>query len=245
MARARPDFLPQSAYLRSGHSALSALADPEDAERHAPIRTGLQIALTMALEAGAEPPLTFVGAGATAIVFCDDQQAYKVARAERAVGLLADEAEWLETARTLPEVAPHVARFYRWDPLHGVLVRECIRGSVGSWGRDRKIREIWDRIQPVMLAAGWLMPEYKEDSFVFDEQDQPKLVDAGFASRIGNRLLIYVAQVLDGTREMLDGFDPLSDLAFYVRRELGEPGLDAELAEKLLDQLYERGASRG
>lgn len=241
----RPPFIPQSEYLRAGHTAQSALSNPDDVATHAPLRSGLDVALTMALEAGAAPPLTYVGAGATAYVFCDRRAAYKVARSEKAVQVLADEAEWLATASKLPEVKSHVAKFRRWDPLHGVLVRECIRGSAGTWGRDAKIRAVWDAIQPVMLAAGWLMPEYKEDSFVFDRQGRAKLVDAGFASRIGNRLLRYVQDVLDGRRELPDGFDPLSDLAFYVRRELGEPGLDERLAADLLERLYARGASRG
>lgn len=237
----RESSLPSSDFLRKGHRAIDALSNPRDLPGAGARDTGwIEIALTNALEAGAEPPLEYMGAGAEGIVLCDADFAYKVAR--RRKDKLRDEADWLSIASQIPEVRPHVALFERWDPQHGVIVRECIQGEPGVWDRSRKVRETWDFIAPYMLAEGWTMPEFKEDSMVFDASGKPKIVDAGFVSRISNRLLGYVEDILDGkiTRDELEDD---STLAFYIRREFGqEPPMDEARAHRLLSRLYALGA---
>jgi len=231
--------IPQSSYFRGGHRAIEALSNPRDLLGGE--TTWIEIALTYAIEAGATPPLEYIGAGGEGVVFCDARFAYKVARGRKRERLY-DEAEWLSMASQIPEVRPYVAAFERWDPEHGVIVRECIRGRSRAWNAGVKIRELWDHVAPYMLAEGWAMPEFKEDSVVFDEDGRPKLVDAGFASRVSNRLLAYVEDILDG-KVTRDEVDDDSTLAFYVRREFGqkEP-LDEERARRLLARLYALGA---
>jgi hypothetical protein len=232
---------PRSEFIRAGRQALDAVANLGDIAPGLLHGTSMSDAAYHALEAGAEPPLEYIGAGGEGVVFCDAHFAYKVARGRKRERLY-DEAEWLSVASQIPEVRPYVAAFERWDPEHGVIVRECIRGRSRAWNSGSKIRELWDHVAPYMLAEGWTMPEFKEDSVVFDEDGRPKLVDAGFVSRVSNRLLAYVEDILDG-KVTRDEVDDDSTLAFYVRREFGQKeALDEERAHRLLARLYALGA---
>ena len=86
--------------------------------------------------------------------------------------------------------------------------------------------------------------ELKEDSVIFDDSGNPKIVDAGMVSRVSNRLLKYVDAILDG-RINPDEYEDHSTLAFYVRREFGQkPPMDEEHARRLLERLYALGARR-
>jgi hypothetical protein len=236
-------FMPHSAFIRAGHRAIDAISNLDDVPLGFLQGDAITDAAYRALEAGAEPPLEYIGAGATGIVFCDPRLAFKVSR-RRKGHTLEDEAEWLETAATIPEVRPHVAALERWDPENRVIVRECVRGSRGTWGGSRKIHELWDYIAPYMLAEGWTMPELKEDSVIFDDSGNPKIVDAGMVSRVSNRLLGYVDAILDGRIDP-DEYEDYSTLAFYVRREFGQkPPMDEARAQRILERLYELGARR-
>lgn len=235
--------MPKAPYFLAGNKALDAIKNIDEAPPGYLKGTALQDAAYHAIEAGAEPPIEFIGMGATGIVFCDANKAFKVARHKVAARVLFDEAQWLETAGRIREVAPHVSRLYRWDAKHKVIVRECVRGDRGTWGGSRKIHELWDKLAPYMLAAGWTMPELKEDSVIF-EDGHPKIVDAGLVSRVSDRLLDFVEDTLDGRIEPSD--DSLSDFAFYVRREFGmKPPMDEARAQRILERLYALGASRG
>lgn len=233
--------LPSSAFIRAGHRALDAVSNLDDIPPGYLHGTAIGDAAYRALEAGAEPPLEYIGAGATGIVFCDPHSAFKVARHSKG-RTLTDEAEWLETAASIPQVRPYVATIERWDPEQRVIVRECVRGSRGTWGGSQKIRDLWDRIAPYMLAEGWTMPELKEDSVIFDDNENPKIVDAGMASRVSDRLLEYVNAILDGRIDP-DTYEDHSTLAFYVRREFGQsPPMNEARAQQLLERLYALGA---
>jgi len=216
--------------------AIETLSNPRDL----PNISGIENTIESAIEAGATPPLEYMGAGAEGVVLCDEHFAYKVSRGRK--DRLRNEAEWLSVASQIPEVRPYVATFESWDPEHGVIVRECVRGRHGAWDAGKKVRALWDHVAPYMLAQGWTMPEFKDDSVVFDEAGNPKLVDAGFVMRVSNRLLAYVEDILDGKIER-DALDDDSTLAFYVRREFGqkEP-LDETRAHRLLTRLYALGA---
>lgn len=238
----RESFMPRSEFILAGNKALDAISNLDEVPPGYLQGDALRDATYRALEAGAEPPLEYIGAGATGIVFCDPSFAFKVARHRRG-HTLEDEAEWLETAASIPEVAPYVAHLERWDPEQRVIVRECVRGDRGTWGGSSKIHALWDQIAPYMLAEGWTMPELKEDSVIFVDR-VPKIVDAGMVSRISNRLLGYVEDVLDG-RITPDEYEDWSTLAFYVRREFGQKeGLDEKRANLILERLYELGARR-
>lgn len=237
--------LPTSPFIRAGHSALDAISNLDDIPRGLLQGDSIRDAAYYALEAGAEPPFEYIGAGATGVVFCDEHAAYKVARHRRGRSrTLDDEAAWLETAMAIPEVRPHVAELIRWDAKNRVIVRECVRGNRGTWGGSAKIHALWDTIAPYMLAEGWTMPELKEDSVIFDDDGNPKIVDAGMVSRVSNRLLGYVEDVLDG-RITPDEYEDWSTLAFYIRREFGQKeALDEHRARLILDRLYALGARR-
>jgi hypothetical protein len=77
--------------------------------------------------AGMPPGVEYMGAGMTSVVFCDGETAFKVARQATPTlrRMLDEEAEWLVAAGNVPTVAPHVARFHRFDPLNAVIVRAC------------------------------------------------------------------------------------------------------------------------
>jgi hypothetical protein len=202
----------------------------------------IERAADRAWHAGSARELEFVGIGMTGVVFCDDGYAYKVARSAHAREMLAEEAEWLATAAQIPEISDYVARFVDWDRREGVIVRECVRGSGGTWGASSKVSRIFDHVAPFMLAHGWTMPEFKEDSVVFDEAGHGKIVDASMAQRVSNRLLAYVESVLEGRRSPRS-IETINDFAFYVRREFGQkPPMDEERARRLLGRLYELGA---
>jgi len=132
-------------------------------------------AFSRALMAGARRPLEFKGFGAEGIVFCDDRaHAFKVGRGNRS---LENEAGWLETASGIPEIAGHVAKFYRYHPNENVIERECVEPF--------PLLDVFAKIERVMLKHGWTAPESKDDSFVFSARG-PVLVDAGFTHHIGD-----------------------------------------------------------
>jgi hypothetical protein len=113
---------------------------------------------------------------------------------------------------------------------------------VGAWAVGKKVSELYDRVAPYMLAEGWTMPELKEDSVVFQENGQGKIVDAGSAHQISNRLLAWVEDILEGRRER-ESYDNDSTLAHYIRREFGQKEkMDEARARRLLDRLYALGA---
>lgn len=217
------------------------LTNPDDVP--STIASQLEDLLGRAIAAGATPPIEFMGAGMTAAVFCDTKYAYKVAR--RPSVLFRDEVGWLETAMQVPKVRRYVAKLIRWDRRNRVIVRECVRGRPGGWGSSNKVRQIWETVTPLMLEHGWLMPEHKEDSIVFDEAGNGKIVDAGAAHRISKRLLDFVEGILDGSLPRDD--DTNDDLAFAIRWELGETRSfknDDVRAKQILDRLYALGARR-
>lgn len=150
--------------------------------------------------AGAVGVLDLQGIGMTAWVFCDEQGvAFKVARnmTPSSVEMLAREAEWLRVANAVPGVKMHVARFYRWHPEVGVIVRECVRQRDRSTMRRRKQEgDLWDlhhSIERSMLPYGFTAPELKADSYVFTRDRGYVLVDAGFVHKTGSRLARDIA----------------------------------------------------
>jgi hypothetical protein len=177
-----------------------------------------------ALDAGARPPLTYVGAGMTAAVFCDDRgRAFKVGRelAPILFHLLSNEAEWLEAAGKTPWVRDRVAHIYRFHAEELVIERECPMPSEAAWYRYRGTT--WDlhrEIEARMIPRGWTAPEYKEDSYVVTD-DGPILVDASMAHRVGKNLLRYTLEVLRGRRPVYTQDRP-SDFAFHLRMEVGK-----------------------
>jgi hypothetical protein len=187
------------------------------------------------LAASARPPLEYVGAGMTGIVFCAGDVAYKVARDTRPIDhqIFEEEAEWLEAASHVPEVAPHVARFRHFDPENLVIERDCPHPDpdMSAWRYgEGKLFDLHGRIEREMIPHGWTAPEFKPDSYVITSRG-PVLVDASMPSRVGAELAQYIEDVVSGERE-LRTTQP-SDLAFYVRREIGQT-LSKDEAERLL-----------
>lgn len=162
----------------------------------------LQDEVQRALDAGAEPPLTWVGCGATACVFCDSEQtAYKVSHydTDHFREIFEREYEWLETAF---EAGLPVAEPYALNLEEIVLVRYCPVGRPP--GNTRSLQTLhYETIANRMRELGWTMPEYKEDSYVV-EDGKPILVDASAPLRIGKRMLRYAREVLSGKRDLYE-----------------------------------------
>lgn len=197
----------------------------------------LDEAAVRAVQAGAVGDLTYQGAGATGIVFCDERKiAYKVARRGREASV-AEEAEWLARAEHVPGVRERVARNARYDTKHDVLVRECVQGSVGTSRQTSKLFDVHQEIRAAMKPYGWLAPEFKEDSYGMTRGRGPVLVDASSALRVGKELVRYTQDVLAARRPQTER---LEDIAFAIRQERGG-SIPAVVADKLLVKLRARG----
>jgi hypothetical protein len=215
--------------------------NPEDVD--ARVLPELDEAAARALRAGANPPLTYLGAGMTGIVFCDaGQLAFKVGRARGSVPApsiyrgLHDEAAFLAAAARVPFVRDHVAKVFGFDATYVVIVRECVRGRPGGWGAPRGLSDTFNEIARRMEKnkdAEWGSPEAKENSFVWTG-DKWVLVDAGSAHRLGYNLLRYVDATLRGR---VKHPEQLSDLAYYVRREIQEGAVRPEDGKAILERL--------
>ena len=153
-----------------------------------------------ALDAGAEPPLQFMGAGATGSVFCDEHAAYKVAHKTTPFydRLLSSEYEWLEDAwrAGLPVAEP-----FEYDEQLVVIVRDCPRVSDDPERFD--LVRLHEMIAGVMRDRDWTMPEFKHDSYVVTD-DGPIMVDASSPHRLGDRLVRQVKDLLAERRDWHD-----------------------------------------
>ena len=198
-----------------------------------------------AIAAGAKPPLEYVGAGMTAVVLCAGKTAYKIARTKGDDRFLSKEAEWLTTAKTVPWVKDHVAKIRRFDRENTVIIRECpmpdpeggARGMTPYRYGEGKLFDLHQEIGKRMIPYGWTAPEFKPDSYVITEHG-PVLVNASMPSRVGQRLLDYVRDVLEGRR---NSSERLSDLAFAIRLEVGRT-ITQEEANEVFAQLPGEGA---
>ncbi len=189
-----------------------------------------------ALKAGADAPLTYIGAGMTSITFLDvDGRAYKVFRSPKrpiTKEFAQKEAEWLANAGE-SEIAEHVAEFYSYDPDNVVIVKEFIDGRPGGWGTPG-LHDLHARIEQAMIPVGWTAPEFKEDSYVIDATGRPILVDASMPHRVGDNLLGYVQAIIDGHQDPYT--DSSQDLGFALRSEIGQT-ITKEDARPLLKAL--------
>lgn len=204
------------------------------------VRPQMPDVVARAAAAGMPPGVEYVGAGMTGVVFCAGDVAFKVARDTREVDrmMLEEEAEWLAAASAVPEVAPHVARFHRFDPDNVVIERDCPHPDPDQslWRWESKLYELHKSIERAMLPNGWTAPEFKPDSYVLTPRG-PVLVDASLPMRVGAALAQYVEDVVAGARPLWTR-NP-HDLTFYVRSEIGKTLTQAE-ADHLQAILVER-----
>jgi hypothetical protein len=211
------------------------VSNPEDV--HPVVRSEISPTTHRAFLAGANLPLEYLGAGATAIVYCDASgTAWKVYRNPEPAFFYAHEAEaeWLLKASSTLELAGNVPRNVRWHPDEQVLERDCIVGRPAGWS-TRGVRELYERIKTVMRRHGWGAPEFKEDSFVVeDESGKLILVDAGFVHRYGENLLRYVREVLAGERRHPERVD---DLMFALRISMHDGEIPLGEGERLHERL--------
>lgn len=191
-----------------------------------------------ARRAGAQGELTFIGAGQTGIVMCDERDhAFKVAR-KGAEQTVRDEASWMAAADKIPGVREHVARDTRFDRDANVLVRECVKPVKDRWRvNETKLFDLYKRIVATMRPYGYGRPEYKPDSFVYTRGRGPVLVDASFAPLHGRELVRDVLNVLNNRREPRK--TEIQDMAFALRWERGDT-VPADVANRLLHRLKER-----
>lgn len=229
-------------------SRFAHLFDPESLDMldwtlgQAPsLRSQIDGIVARALQAGAQPPLRYMGAGQTGVVLCDRRpHAFKVARRPGSA-VIADEAEWLATAATVPGVREHVAKLYAWHPAESVIERECMKAVDLHGRRGKGEGELWDlhrRIEKAMLPFGWGSPELKADSYVLVRGRGYVLVDAGFVHRAGSRLARRVADMhRQGTGT--DALDYMLALG-NIRQELGRT-IDPVVGQRLHDRLQREG----
>jgi hypothetical protein len=160
----------------------------EDIKESAPqaVHDEVKHAAHMAVAAGADPKsLKYVGAGGEGIVFEDNKgRAYKVARF-RKKEKLRNEAEAMKSLEGTP-AAKYVPKVHAFK--HGVIVRDKVEGKTGAWAAGDKIRPVYDAIVAALKEKDWSAPEYKEDSFIFDEKTgDPTMIDLGFIHPRGPR----------------------------------------------------------
>jgi hypothetical protein len=201
-----------------------------------------------ALAAGARPPLEYMGAGMTGVVFCAGDIAYKVARDTRPIDhqFFEEEAEWLRAVTAVPEVAPHVVHFRGFDPDNLVIVRDCPVAdpdqSAWRYG-ENKLHDLHRQIERDMIPHGWTAPEFKLDSYVLTTRG-PVLVDASMPSRVGEELARYVEAVAADERPL---WTTPEDLAFAVRMEAGRTLTQAksDRLEALIAERWPKGSEVG
>lgn len=191
---------------------------------------GADDAAARAVRAGAQGPLTWLGAGETAHVFRDASgAAWKTARGPSDVQTLAVEADWLRDAGRVPGVAEHVATLRRWHPAEGVIERDCPMPRQRRTD-ERRLLALHNLVSARMWPLGWTSPEWKLDSWVWSVEG-PKLVDAGRARMVGWKYARYVADVLAGRRPPLS-FERGELVAWLLRRD-APSGLGADVIERL------------
>ena len=192
-------------------------------------------AVDRALRAGARPPLTYLGAGMTAIVFADRvRRAYKVGRhpdSDVAKRIISTEAEYLEDAKQVPALRDRVVRFekfYPW-PLLVIVNEEVRRAHTRPYGVS-----LWDAheaITAVMKPRGWGRPEFKEDSYIIAAHG-PVLVDASSTLRFGPRLLEYARSIATGDRPR--NGEANKDLRWEIEFEVSDGRISQEDADAVL-----------
>lgn len=196
------------------------------------IKGEISSAAERAGRAGNVDELWYVGAGASSIVFRDDHgSAYKVARSDFSKGMLRDEAEWFRDAN---KVLPwNTALLRSWNEDEGVLEVDYVEESDRPW--PSKLYDFHVKVEEIMLRHGWTAPEYKEDSYVY-RNGVPVLVDAGMAYRVGDNLVRYILDVLDGRRPR-GRLDDNQSFAFNVRAEVSRGTIDVRTAQRLFARL--------
>jgi hypothetical protein len=209
-------------------------------------RDEIEDAAARIVASGAHAPLTFVGMGQFGVVFCDERGVgFKAGRRPDSKSnrdAMAEEAEWLRVASTVPGVREHVARFRRYHPSTVVIERECVKAQA----LNRRVKadrwQLHRAIEAAMIPYGYAAPEYKDDSYVWSSGRGWILVDASMPAKVGGRLVAEAARTMAGQTEE----DP-GDLAFHVRMESGRtitPTRAARLSERL-ETMKRTGARRG
>ena len=203
------------------------------------VRSELPDTTKRAMEAGAKPPLEFMGAGMTSIVFCDAQGiGWKVGRRESSRPTLREEAEWLFDASKVPYVKDHVAKIRAFHEGPIVIERECVQGQAGRWGMwGDNTYDVHEEIRKRMKPAGWTAPEYKQDSYVMTKDRGWVLVDASMPTRLGHKLVEKIEGLMDGSIEAEAYTDRPSDYRFHVRMEMQSGSIPADQGQAILDRL--------
>lgn len=200
---------------------------------HPAIQPELEDAKERARSAGAQEPIQYVGAGAAGIVLSDRNGCWKVGRGGRFS--LEDEFEFLSDAF---RAGARVVQVLAFHPEENVIERECVQGHPGGWG-TRGVRAAYEAIAAVVNPLGWRGPEYKEDSFIVeDETNALVLVDGGNVHRFGPRLADYIEDVIDGKRQRQDSW---ADLAWHLRMDAQDGLIDPARATELAKRLGARG----
>jgi hypothetical protein len=189
--------------------------------------------------------LSYVGVGMTALILRENEVAFKVGRDVTPVtySWLEAEHEWLVDAHGVDP--SHVVRPLGWFPDQLVLVHDYVEGRPFGWA-PREVHDHWLELAKSMLPLDWGMPEYKDDSYVKTETGFV-LVAATMANRLCGRLVAWLEEYLEGTRNPWTvGSLSHDTLAFLVRREVSEGCVDPAIGARLEARLAEgKEATRG
>jgi hypothetical protein len=215
-------------------------------QAHGAVKDAVIEAAHRAVGAGANPKdMKYLGAGAEGILFESGGKAFKVARFPegRLAGRLENEAEVLRSLEGTP-AAKLIPKVYKYDKKNQVIVREMVEGRPGGWAAGKKAREAYDIIVAELAKKDWGHPEFKEDSFIFDEKgENPKMVDVGFVTPRGKREAKWVEEIIMGakTKEDID----LLDVGFSLRASLSEGHTSPETGRKLRAKIAEVHGTKG
>lgn len=183
-------------------------------------------------------PLEYIGIGMTGVVFCDARgRAFKAARnPDQAITrqMIAEEAQWLAIASTVPEIRRHVTRLHHFHRGPSIIERECIREDESARRRKDVRFDLHLAIGRAMSPYGLSAPEFKNDSYVYSRGRGWILVDASMPHLVGARLVARAVQTLRG--KSFYNERP-SDIAFALRMESDRtvaPAVALRLSERLL-----------
>lgn len=183
-----------------------------------------------AVSVGAQEPLQYVGMGATGIVFCGaEERAWKCGRIRKAQvrslyepeehyrNMLGDEYEFLRDACHVPSLRRSIACPYAFHEGAVVIERQCPTPRDYGKVNESRLFDLFKRIRETMRPHGWQGLEFKTDGFVVTDHG-PVLVDAGFSSRVGWKLVRHVEDLLNGSR-VVDSWTRIPDLDWNMRMD--------------------------
>lgn len=175
----------------------------------------VQDCVKRAVDAGAAASaVEFAGAGMEALILVDHLYAYKVSWQSRSLARTANVLEVLKHT----EAKDYVVELYEYAQDVEVLVEEYVEHSYGAPYTVTR-EQAYTVIKNALHRNDYGPPEYKEDSFVYDEQrGHYVMVDVGFVLSLGARLLEETIDRIENIDDEKDVLGLAIDIS-YLRQE--------------------------